>query len=167
MIEAGRPGRWARAAVCAAAILLPAARCGRPGAPRPSSPAASKIRGWVLVDVESFFCGACLEPLLEFCRAVPARIQEERLRAILVFGSGPSSGDAESRARIIQTKWQGFSRANDIRFPALADMDRAFKETLKAGAGLLIFAEETRAVRWYPLPLSKPRLEDVLRVLMD
>jgi hypothetical protein len=123
--------------------------------------------GWVLVDVESFFCGACLEPLLEFCRAVPARVQEERLRGILVFGSGPPGGDAELRARIVKAKWAGFSRANDIRFPALADADRALRGTLKTGAGILIFGEETGTVRWYPLPLSKERLEEVLRILIN
>ncbi len=167
MIETGRAGRWARAVVCAAAIFLPAARCGRPGAPRPSPAAGPKSMGWILVDVESFFCGACLDPLLEFCRAVPARVQEDRLRAILVFGAGPSSEDAEIRARIVKTKWQGFSQANGIRFPALADADRVFRGTLKTGAGILIFAEEARTVRWYPLPLSKERLEEVLRILID
>jgi hypothetical protein len=98
---------------------------------------------------------------------VPARIQEDRLRGILVFGAGPSAEDAEIRARIVKAKWQGFSQANGIRFPVLADADRAFRGTLKTGAGILIFAEETRTVRWYPLPLSKPRLEEVLRFLID
>jgi len=167
MIETGRAGRWVRVAVCAAAIVLSAARCGRPGAPRPSSAAGPKSMGWVLVDVESFFCGACLEPLLEFCRAVPARIQEDRLRGILVFGAGSSSEDAGIRSQIVKAKWRGFSQANDIRFPALADADRVFRGTLKTGAGLLFFAEETRTVRWYPLPLSKPRLEEVLRILLN
>ena len=167
MIEIGRAGRWARALVCAVAIFLPAARCGRPGTTRFAPADGPKSMGLVLVDVESFFCGACLDPLLEFCRAIPVRVQEDRLRGILVFGAGPSSEDAEIRARIVATKWQGFSKANGIRFPALADTDRAFREMLKTGAAILIFAERTRTVRWFPLPLSKDRLEEVLRILID
>jgi len=167
MIEIGRAGRWARAVVCAVAICLPGARCGRPGAMHPAPADGPKSMGLVLVDVESFFCGACLEPLLEFCRAIPVRVQEDRLRGILVFGAGPSSEDVEIRARIVAAKWQGFSKANGIRFPAFADADRAFRGTLKTGAAILIFAERTRTVRWYPFPLSKPRLEEVLRILLN
>jgi len=156
------------AALLAAAIALIAA--GRPdrGAPSAASPpAAERSSCWVLVDMDSFFCGSCLEHLLAFSRAVPARIQEDRVRGILILGAPGSPEAAGRRGQIVRAKWQGFSRANDIRFPAAVDADGAFAGPLKAGFGVLVFDARSAAVRGYPWPVPRGGIEEILRILVD
>ena len=133
----------------------------------PSLTSEQRSSCWVLVDMDSFFCGSCLDHLLGFSRAVPARVQEERVRGILVFGGSDSPEATRRRAQVVRTKWQGFSRANDIRFPAAVDVDRTFAGLLKAGVGVLVFDARAGAVRRYPLPIPRGGLEEIMRILVD
>lgn len=134
----------------------------------PHSPAAQpKAACWVLADMDSFFCGPCLEHLLAFFRAVPARIQEDRVRGILVFGAGRTAEDTRRRAEVVRTKWRGFSQANGIRVPASVDADGAFAGLAKAGVGVLVFDPKAGAVRRFPLPVPARALEEIVRILVD
>jgi hypothetical protein len=108
------------AAVCA---FLASWYAGTAMTPGPPPAADEKAACWVLADMDSFFCGPCLEHLLAFFRAVPARVQEDRVRGILVFGAGRTAEDTRRRGEIVRTKWRGFSRANGIRVPASVDAD--------------------------------------------
>ncbi len=119
----------------------------------------------VLIDVEAFYCGLCLEALLAFCRAVPAANQETRIRGVLL--NQPASGgrtDAEL-ARIGRKKWEGFRRANGIRFPVLADERGIFRRPEKAGASVVLFDVPGGAIRTFDLPLKPNELAEVLRFL--
>jgi len=151
----------------AAALALPPARGAGVGGGVPSPAPEQRSSCWVLVDMDSFFCGSCLDHLLGFSRAVPARVQEERVRGILIFGGSDSPEEARRRAQIVRTKWQGFSRVHDIRFPAAVDADRTFAGLLKAGVGVLVFDARAGAVRRYPLPVPRGRLEEIMRILVD
>jgi hypothetical protein len=168
-----RPAHGAARSLALAAVLFAAAfalsRARSESAEVGVQPPASEQRSscWVLVDMDSFFCGACLDHLLEFSRAVPARVQEERVRGILVFGGSAGPEETRRRAEVVRTKWQGFSRANDIRFPAAVDADMAFSGLLKAGIGVLVFDARAGAVRRYPLPVPRGRLEEIMRILVD
>ena len=164
----GAARRSMRAALLfAAALALAPVRsaCDARGAPFPGGGERSSC--WILVDMDTFFCGSCLEHLLAFSRAVPARIQEERVRGILVFGGSGNPEEAKRRVQVIRTKWQGFSRANDIRFTAAVDADKAFAGLVKAGIGVLVFDARAGEVRRYPLPVPRGGLEEILRVLVE
>ena len=119
---------------------------------------------WVIMDIESFYCAPCLEPLLDLCRALPARVQEERVRGILVYGS--SGGErSELRSRIVLKKWQGFRKAHDIRFSAVADAESFFRGFLKDGIVILLFQEERSVLAFYMLPLKSGQLEEIVEIL--
>jgi hypothetical protein len=119
---------------------------------------------WVLMDIESFYCAPCLEPLLALCRALPARVQEERIRGILVYGS--SGGErSELRSRIVMKKWQGFRKAHDIRFPAVMDTGPFFRGFLKEGIVVLLVHEERSVLACYTLPLKSGQLEEIVEIL--
>jgi hypothetical protein len=155
-----------------AATLLTAAFAAAAGAADetagiPASALEQRSSCWVLVDMDSFFCGTCLDHLLAFSRAVPARVQEERVRGILVFGGAATPEETRRKAQVVQTKWQGFSRASGIRFPASVDADMAFSGLLKAGVGLLVFDARAQTVRRFPLPVPRGGLEEILKILVD
>jgi hypothetical protein len=131
----------------------------------PPVPAASEQECLVLIDLDAFSCGLCLESLLAFCRAVPAAVQESRLRGILLLRPSAAGASSADPARIARKKWEGFRRANGIRFPALCDEARAFARPEKAGALVLVLDGPGSAVRSYPLPLKPAELADILRIL--
>ena len=155
-----RPARPFRAV--AAAVL--AAVVAGASAPRPAAPA----RGGeclVLIDLDAFHCGLCLESLLAFCRAVPAACQETQVRAVLLLRP-PSAGVSDADlVRIALKKWEGFRRANGIRIPVLCDGGRAFRPPEKSGASVILLDGPGRAARTLPLPLQPKELADVLRFL--
>lgn len=171
MIESDslRPGRCGALLLAAVAAVL-TSWCGgaaSTSAPATQAAAVPKAACWVLVDMDSFFCGPCLEHLLAFARAVPARVQDDRVRGILVFNPGRAPDDARRRAEVVRTKWQGFSLANGIRFPASIDADGAFAALAKAGVGVLVFDPAAGVVRRFPLPVPARALEEIVRILLD
>jgi hypothetical protein len=107
-----RKARRAMRCLVVAATLLTAAFAAAAGAADetagiPASALEQRSSCWVLVDMDSFFCGTCLDHLLAFSRAVPARVQEERVRGILVFGGAATPEETRRKAQVVQTKWQG------------------------------------------------------------
>ncbi len=146
----------------AASLLVAAAAAAvKPQKPRPE-------RGGeclVLIDLDAFYCGLCLEALLSFCRAVPSAIQESQMRGILLGRPASSGRTDDDLARIARRKWDGFRRANDIRFPVLSDAGRVFRLSGKAGVAVVLLDDPGRAIRCYPLPLRKNELAAVLRFL--
>lgn len=131
---------------------------------RTETAARSRSCCWILMDIESFYCAPCLEPLLALCRALPARVQEERVRGILVYGS--SGGErSELRSRIVLKKWLGFRKAHDILFPAVADTGPFFRGFLKDGIVVLLVHEERSVLASYPLPLKSGQLEEIVEIL--
>jgi hypothetical protein len=156
--------RPARAFRAVAAAFLAAAITGA----SPPRPAAEPARGGeclVLIDLDAFHCGLCLEALLSFCRAIPAARQEAQVRAVLLLRP-PSAGVSDSDlVRIALKKWEGFRRANGIRIPVLCDEGRAFRIPEKSGASVILLDGPGRAARTLPLPLKPKELAEVIRFL--
>lgn len=146
-----------------AAALFAAAIAGAAAAPT-----AGPERGGeclVLIDLDAFHCGLCLEALLSFCRAIPAACQEAQVRAVLLLRP-PSAGVSDADCvRIALKKWEGFRRANGIRIPVLCDEGRAFRLPEKSGASVMLFDGPGRAARTLPLPLKPKELAEVMRFL--
>jgi len=122
---------------------------------------------WVLMDIESFYCGPCLEPLLAFCRALPSRVQEDRVRGILVYDAAGGNEHSKLRSRIVLKKWQGFRKAHDIRFPAVADAGPFFRDFLKDGIVILLVHEARSVLVTYALPLKSGQLDEIVDCLVD
>ncbi len=136
------------------------------GADAPLSSGANRNFCWVIMDIESFFCSPCLQPLLDFCRALPAVVQEERVRGILV-SHAPGAGDRDGRRRlIVQKKWLGFRLANDIRFSAVMDDSRFFSGFSKAGFLILLFDEDAQSLKCYPLPIGPAQIGEIISHLL-
>lgn len=122
---------------------------------------------WILMDMTSFQCAACLEPLLALCRALPARIQEEKVLGILVDEEAGGAAGPESRPPILLKKWRGLCKAHDIRFPAVVDEDSIFRDCLN-GAILVLLVHEARSVlAAFPLPLKAGQMEEIIGILAD
>jgi hypothetical protein len=130
-----------------------------------SAAAGGGNTAWVLIDFDSFSCGVCLEALVGFARAVPQLIQEKCVRGILVRRSQGSGESAIREAGILAKKWNGFRKANDIRFPVFIDGGRFLANDLAAGPAVLLFDESAGTLRAYPLPLRPGQLEEVLAIL--
>jgi hypothetical protein len=136
------------------------------GAAAPASSGVGRNSCWVIMDIESFFCPPCLQPLLDFCRALPAVVQEERVQGILV-SRAPEAGELAGRRRlIVQKKWLGFRQANDIRFSAVMDDSRFFSGFSKASFVILFFDEETQSLKCYSLPLGSAQIEEIMGHLL-
>lgn len=120
---------------------------------------------WVLIDFDSFSCGLCLDALLDFCRALPVRVQEKHVRGILTYRPGTTEGRTGIQAGIVRKKWDGFRKANDIRFPAFLDESQYFAGCVRNGGGVLLFDERTRVLKTFFFPLKKSQLEEVLDFL--
>jgi hypothetical protein len=118
------------------------------------------------MDIEAFYCGPCLEPLLALCRALPARVQEERVRGILVYGAAGRE-HSELRSLIVLKKWQGFRKAHDIRFSAVADTGPFFRGFLRDGIVILVVHEARSVLASYALPLKPGQLEEIVEALLD
>jgi len=136
------------------------------GAAAPALSGAGRSSCWVIMDIESFFCPPCLQPLLDFCRALPAVVQEERVHGILV-SRAPEAGERAGRRRlIVQKKWLGFRQANDIRFSAVMDDSRFFSGMLKGGFMILLLDEETQSLKGYALPLRSAQIGELMGHLL-
>ena len=158
--------RRVRSAIAAglASALLFIAPAETAGPARPRGPE----RGGeclVLIDLDAFYCGLCLEALLAFCRAVPASLQETHVRGILLHRPAPAGRADADLVRIARKKWEGFRRANGIRFPILSDEARIFARPEKAGASVVLLDVPGGAVKTFFLPLKPNELAEVLRFL--
>jgi len=145
-------------------ILLLATALAGPSASVPPGPVRAG-ECLVLIDTDSFYCGLCLDGLLAFCRAIPPSRQEERVRAILLLRRSLRGAPDGAEARIALKKWDGFRRANGIRFPAFCDESRVFPDAGEAGGRILIFDRSAGALRTFRLPLKAAELAEVLSYL--
>jgi hypothetical protein len=118
---------------------------------------------WILIDLDGFSCGLCLEALLAFCRAIPEELQERGVRGILAFRAPQGKDAAARQTGILTKKWNGFRKANDIRFPAFVDVGGVFAG--QPAASVFLFDESAGTLRAFPLPLRQGQLEIVLAVL--
>jgi hypothetical protein len=127
-----------------------------------------RFQCWVIVDFDSLLCPGCLEPLLGFCRALPASVQEDRLLGVVVFRPAKNPGEGLRRRRIVEAQWNGFRKAHDIRFPAVLDDGPVFRRWLTAGAAkVLCFDERARTFRELELPLRPGRFDELLSLLLN
>ena len=137
------------------------------GTARPSAISGRRTLCWILIDFETFFCSPCLAPLLEFCQALPGHVQAERVRGILVYNRR-SDGNEDSRyARIVQTKMQGFIKANNIRFPIVLDEYHLFNGLLQSNTQALLFDDQRQVVRKISFPFQPGEKNDILKLLLS
>jgi len=122
---------------------------------------------WFLLDFDAIFCAPCLAPLFDLCRALPAIVQERQVRGVLVYSSPPDKERAERRAKIVRKKWQGFMKANDIRFPVAFDDAHVFNYLSKSGALLLLFDFDLHVIKKYGFPLTREQLNEILELLLS
>jgi hypothetical protein len=130
------------------------------------APNAVGIRCWIVLDLDSLSCSPCLEPLLDFRRVLPERVQEERIMAVLVTGRSSGDETGRRRATIARKKWQGYSKANGIRFAGVVDEAGFFRAPLQAAAVLLLFDRENGRLKAYPFPLRPGQIDEIMAVLI-
>lgn len=118
----------------------------------------------VLIDTDGLACSPCLSSLLEFCQAVPPDVQEERIVGVLTFRDGLEPDPR--RARIARTRWTGYSRANDIRFPVAVDETHAFNRLSEEGTTVLLFDPSTGYLRRWTAPFPPGAVREMTRYLL-
>jgi hypothetical protein len=144
--------------------------CSSPGpddATRPSASSGNRTVCWVLFDFDSLFCSPCLAPLLEFCRSLPAPVQEERVRGILVYGARLDRESDGLYARIVQKKIRGFAKANSLQFPIVLDGLHVFNSLVKSSVRALLFDDGTQTVKAYAFPLKPGERSEILQLLLN
>ncbi len=117
----------------------------------------------VLIDADSLACSPCGAALMEFCRAVPPDVQEDRVVGVLTFREGVEPD--LRRARIARTRWNGYSRANDIRFPVTVDETHALDRLSEEGTTVLLFDISTGNLKRWTAPFSPGALQEMTRYL--
>jgi hypothetical protein len=168
-------GRWSRAwlalylfCLCSESAGL-FTGCSSPRPDRAVGPLAfsgNKAVCWILLDFDSFFCSACLAPLLEFCGSLPVPIQEERVRGILVYSARPDREQGGRYAQIIQKKISGFVKANNLQFPIVLDGFHVFNGLVESSARILLFDDGTQSVKAYALPLKPGERDEIKQLLL-
>jgi len=118
----------------------------------------------ILIDVDGLACSPCLAPLQQICRAVPPSVQEERVIGVLTFRNGKNPDPR--RGRIARTKWFGYSRANEIRFPVTVDESQSFNQWSEMGTTILLFDPETGNLKRLVAPFQPNVLEEIVRFLI-
>jgi hypothetical protein len=119
----------------------------------------------VLIDADALACSPCQASLEALCRAVPPLIQRERMIGVLTYREGRSPDGR--RARIIRTKWNGYSRAGGIGFPAVLDEAHVFDTLNQDGTTVIIFDPAGGELkRWGP-PFSTGVLSQIVRYLLE
>jgi len=144
-----------------AQIAFPLFSGGRGGDDR----GGRELFAMVLIDTDGLACSPCLSSLLEFCQAVPPDVQEERIIGVLTFRDGlePDS----RRARIARTRWTGYSRANDIRFPVAVDETHAFNRLSEEGTTVLLFDPSTGYLKRWTAPFRPEVVREITRYLLN
>jgi hypothetical protein len=144
--------------------------CSSPGpddAARPSASSRNRTICWVLFDFDSLFCSPCLAPLLEFCRSLPAPIQEEKVRGILVYGARPDRDQDGRYAQIIQKKLRGFVKANSLQFPIVLDGLHVFNSLVKSSVRALLFDDDQQTIKAYGFPLKPGERGEIMQLLLN
>jgi hypothetical protein len=141
-------------------LILCAAEAGWTGAPR--------YQCWIIIDFDVVSCSLCLEPLLEFCRALPLAAQEGRVLGIVVYAAPGNPEDEGRKRRIMEAKWDGFQKAHGFRFPAVLDDGPVFRRWLEKGAAKVLFFDgPAKAIREFDLPLRPGRFDEMLSLLLN
>ncbi|MCX6565574.1 MAG: hypothetical protein NTW38_03990 [Candidatus Aminicenantes bacterium] len=112
-----------------------------------------------MIDADGLACSPCLASLLDFCRAVPRDVQEERIVGVLTFRDGTEPDPR--RARIARTRWNGYSRANDIWFPVTVDEAHAFNSLSEEGTTILLFDPSTGNLKRWTAPFRPGVLQEM------
>jgi hypothetical protein len=142
-------------------LILCAAEAGLTSAP-------PRYQCWIIIDFDAVFCSACLDPLLSFCRALPATVQEGRVLGIVVYGPPADSRDEGRKRKIVEAKWDGFHKVHGFRFPAVLDDGPIFRRWLDKGAARVLFFDgPARVVREFELPLRADRFDEMLSLLLN
>jgi hypothetical protein len=119
----------------------------------------------VLIDVDGLACSPCLAPLQQICRALPSSVQEQRILGVLTFRTGKNPDPR--RGRIARTKWSGYSRANEIRFPVTVDESQSFNQWSEQGMTILLFDPETGSLKRLTAPFQPDVMEEIVRFLIS
>jgi len=127
----------------------------------------SKAICWVLFDLDSLFCSPCLAPLLEFCQSLPAPIQVEKVRGILVYAARPDRDQDGRHAQVIQKKIHGFVKANGLKFPIALDGLHVFNSLVQSAALALLFDDTHQSVRAYAFPLKPGEKDEIMQHLLN
>lgn len=124
--------------------------------------------GWLLVDYDAVFCGACLAPLPVLLQALPAPIQERSVTAIIVFDERGKTGKEGSRRPLVEAKWDGLCRLHGWTLPAILEPGSGFRPLLAGRPSrLLLFDLGSRTAEAFDPPLSRPALDRVLALLLQ
>jgi len=156
--------------VLAAAILAASFAPSRPfAAPFSSGGKGESARNGrdrfalVLIDTDVLACSPCQSSLLELCRSLSPRLQENRFIGVLTYRD--VNEPDPRRARIARARWVGYSRANNIRFPVVVDETHAFNRLSEDRTILLLFDLAAGTMERQTAPFSPGALEGILRFL--
>jgi hypothetical protein len=145
-------------------FLWAAATIAVPAAAMESGEPASDRFALVLIDGDSLACSPCLSALEALCRAVPRDIQAERMIGVLTFRPVPAADSR--RARIVRTKWTGYSRTGGLNFQATVDEGHVFNGLNGAGTTVFLFHPSGYGFKRLTPPFTAPVLEEIVRFLL-
>jgi len=149
-------------------ILWAALLAAASGAALPlQSPAPAGPQAWLFIDFDAVLCASCLDRLLDFARALPDIIQEERLRGIVVYREPAEADQALRRGKIVARKWEAVRKTHGLKFPAVFHSGPPFREWMgAAGIKLVCLDQAGGRVRVYDLPLGPGQVDEVRAILL-
>lgn len=108
----------------------------------------------LVIDFDDFMCPACMESVLDFCRALPVPLQQKQVWGIVVSDQANGERQEGLSERILEKKIRGFVKANRLEFPILLDRDGVFKPLAGLGTVFFVFDAEKQTVSRYVFPLA-------------
>ncbi|GEM_PF-7114838 len=124
--------------------------------------------GWLLIDFDSIFCGACFASVPDLLQALPEAVQERALTAVLVFSDGLGAGPGGGRRRLVEAKWNGLCRVHGWMLPAVLEPGPGFRPLLGGRPSrLILFDFRARTAAAYDPPLPREDLDRVLSLLVQ
>jgi len=120
----------------------------------------------VLVDFDFFSCHACADSFLTAYRGLRQDPGLSNIYGIITCqpNSDPSRTE-EEYLRIVEKKWSGFCRANDISWPFALDKSHSFRGIAKTGGAIVLIESGSRTISCYDLPLTMDNMKKI-RVAM-
>ena len=108
----------------------------------------------LVIDFDDFMCPACMDSVLDFCRALSGPLQKKLVWGVVVCDRLYNEGKTTLSERILEKKIRGFVRANHLVFPILLDRDGIFVPFVEDGTAIFVFDGEKQTISRHIFPLA-------------
>jgi hypothetical protein len=116
----------------------------------------------VLVDFDFFSCHACADSFLTAYRSLRQEPGLSNIYGIITCQpNNDHSRTEEEYLKIVEKKWSGFCRANDISWPFALDKSHSFRGIAKTGSAIVLIEPVSRTISRYDLPLTTDNMKKI------